>query len=460
MDSAAYRARRDALRAVAGDGLILIPGAQNAPRNYRDNIYPFRQSSHFLYFGRVNLDGLALVIGPEPVDDVVFGPPADIDDVVWHGPHPTLEEVAAEAGIESVRNIKELPSFLQEARDNRREIRYVAPYQPGVLIWLAEVLGEPFETVRRGASLELAAAISELRIKKSTAEIAEIENALEVSARMHRAAMRAAKPGVSEASIAAEIQEIALAENRAQAYNPILSVRGEVLHNHDHGNTLELGQLLLNDSGAESPLGYASDITRTTPVGGRYDERQRAVYSAVLASQQAAIEAVKPGVQFRDLHLLAAKVMTEGLIEMGLMKGSAEDAVAAGAHALFFPHGLGHMLGLDVHDMEDLGDLVGYAQGDARSEQFGLNFLRMARKLEEDHVFTIEPGIYFIPALMDRWQGEGKNAEFVNFDALKDWRDFGGVRIEDDILCTVDGGRVLGPGIEKTIDEVEALIAN
>jgi Xaa-Pro aminopeptidase len=272
--------------------------------------------------------------------------------------------------------------------------------------------------------------------------------------------MRAARPGVRESDVAAAVQQIALAEDRAQSYNPIVSVRGEVLHNNTYDNVLEPGQMLLNDSGAESPRFYASDITRCCPIGGRFTPEQKGVYDAVLAAQHAAIQAIRPGVRFKDIHLAACRVMVEGLCEVGLMSGDPAEAVTAGAHALFFPHGLGHMLGLDVHDMEDLGDVVGYPEGAPRSTQFGLNFLRLSRELEPGFVFTIEPGCYFIPALIDRWRELRLHREFIRYERLESFRNFGGIRIEDDLLCTEDGYRILGEPIPKSPEEVEAAMAS
>ena len=329
------------------------------------------------------------------------------------------------------------------------------------MIRLAGLLGTDVATAKSGASQTLAHAVADLRNNKSADEVAEIDEALSVTARMFEAAMKATRAGVREADIAGAAQGVALAADRQQAYHPIITVRGEVLHNHDHSNVLENGQLLLDDSGAESTGFYASDITRTWPVNGKFSDEQRAVYDVCLRSQLAAIDMARPGVSYRDVHLHASKVITEGLTDLGLMKGNADDAVAAGAHALFFPHGLGHMLGLDVHDMEDLGeDIVGYLPDQKRSDQFGLGYLRLARPLEAGFVFTVEPGIYFIPALIDRWSGEGRHVDFIDYDAVNRLRGLGGVRIEDDVLCTDEGARVLGPGIPKTIDEVEAVLAS
>ena len=325
---------------------------------------------------------------------------------------------------------------------------------------MSRLFGVDPREVAAQTSIELVRAVVAQRSIKAEDEIAEIEDALGVTALMYRATMRAAGPGLIEAQVAAAHQVEAIASGRQQAFSPIVTVRGEVLHNTSQANTLEDGQLLLVDSGAESPGFYASDITRTMPVSGRFSQQQREVYEVVLAANMAAIGAAGPGTSNRDLHLLAARTIASGLKDIGLMQGDVDAAVEAGAHALFFVHGLGHMMGLDVHDMEDLGDAVGYEVGEERSTQFGLAYLRLARKLEPGFVFTIEPGIYFIPALIDRWREDGMHRDFINYDRLEAYRSFGGIRIEDDVLITDSGSRVLGPPIPKTVDEVEAAMAN
>lgn len=452
--TATYQDRRRGLRAAMGNATVLLCGHQAVPRNYPANVFPFRQNSHVLYYCGVSRADVALVLTAG--EEILFGPPEHIDDVVWHGPHETLDQAAAKAGIGTVRDIADLGDWLTSAGG---DLSYLPPYQTNVLNWLSTLLRKPPADVAGGGSEPLARAICDQRSRKTDDEIAEIEDALAVTHDMHVASMRATRPGVRESEVAAVVQQVALAHDRAQSYNPIITVRGEVLHNNHYGNLLGAGQLLLNDSGAESPMFYASDITRTCPVNGTYDERQRAIYDVVLKSQLDAIAAIKPGVLYRDVHLVSAHVIAAGLISLGVMRGDPDAAVAAGAHALFFPHGVGHMLGLDVHDMEDLGDVVGYAPGEARSDQFGLSYLRLARPLESGNVVTVEPGIYFIPALIDRWRAEDQHADFIDYDAAESYKDFGGVRIEDDVLCTDSGSRVLGPVIPKTADEIEAVMA-
>jgi Xaa-Pro aminopeptidase len=314
----------------------------------------------------------------------------------------------------------------------------------------------PLRKIKAGASLEFIKAVVGQRVIKTKEEIREIEAALDVTYDMYRFGMKNAKPGRIEQEIAGGMEGLALARGYRAAFPPIVTVNGQILHNHHHENVLSKGRLLVVDMGAESPLRYASDITRTIPVGGKFNRRQRDVYEIVLAGQEKAIRSIKPGVMYKEIHLKAARTMAEGLVDLGLMKGNVKTAVAEGAHALFFPHGLGHHLGLDVHDMEDLGENhVGYDKTVQRSDQFGLAYLRMAKALEPGHVLTVEPGIYFIPALFAKWKKERKHLGFINYDRIERFLDFGGVRIEDDVLVTKTGRRVLGKPIPKTVDEIE-----
>lgn len=459
IDAKTYKQRRDALRAACSGGFILLPGHRLQPRNYPDNPQPFRQSSHMLYACGLSRPGLVLLMGPSGEEDRLFGPAEDVDDVIWHGSHEGLEEAARRAGIPGVRPLEEAGDVLADLQRRGAGLHYLVPVQAELRVWLAGLLGRSLSELQQGASEALRERLVALRAVKSPDEVAEIEQALEVTALMHRRAMEVTRPGLREAQVAAAVQEVALARDRAQAYPPIVTVRGEVLHNNTYANPLEEGQLLLNDSGAESPLGYASDITRTFPVTGRFSPEQRRIYEVVLRAQEGAIAHLRPGMRFADVHLHACRLVAEGLAELGLMKGRPEDAVEAGAHALFFPHGVGHMLGLDVHDMEDLGDVVGYPGGEPRSSQFGLSALRMARPLEPGFVFTVEPGIYVIPALIDRWKEEGRHREFIDYERVDGLRGFGGIRIEDDVLCTPEGAQVLGPPIPKRVEELEAAAA-
>jgi Xaa-Pro aminopeptidase len=454
-----YRQRRNRIRKDVGGGVILWIGHTLQPRNYADNTYSFRQNSHFLYYTGLSKPDLAVLSFPEADYDILFSKPTSIDDVVWTGPQPSRTELAREAGIDTVEDMERLEEYLAKTRQQGTKIHYLPPYQHSSLFRAAQLLNMENSEVIGNVSQLLMEQVAKQRSVKSDVEIAEIEDALAVTDRMHRACMAAARPGARESEIAGMIQGIALSGDRQQAYDPIVTIHGEVLHNHSYDGILEEGQLLLNDSGAESPMYYASDITRTCPVGGRFTSLQAEVYQLVLRMQLGTIGMIKPGISYRDAHLGACRILAEGLRTMGLMQGNPADAVEAGAHALFFPHGIGHMLGLDVHDMEDLGDIVGYKHKEKRSGQFGLNFLRLSRPLEAGFVLTVEPGIYFIPALIERWQGERLHKEFLNYDKINALRDFGGIRIEDNILVTSTGSHVLGPGIPKTIPEVEEACA-
>lgn len=455
MNAETYRSRREALRNAVNGGAILILGNDDAPRNYVDNVYPFRQDSHFLYYAGISESGMALLIEPDG-RDVLFGRPYDPDDLVWHGPRPHVGDHAAAAGCAAGTDIALLKDEISRLIAAGVRIHYLPPYRAERRFQIAELLDANPEQVGNGVSVELVRAVADQRNVKTADEIAEIEAALAVTAEMYRVAMTEAAPGRFEFEIAGRMQSKALERGMQQAFTPIVTVRGEVLHNHGYGNRLSDGDLLLMDSGAETAAGYASDITRTWPVNGRFSDRQRAIYEIVLAAQMAVIKAASPAHDNLEMHLLAARTIAGGLTALGLMKGSPADAVEAGAHALFFPHGLGHMLGLDVHDMEDLGDVVGYPDGMERSTQFGLAFLRLARRYEPGFVITVEPGIYFIPALIDQWRSENRHTEFIDYERVEEFKRFGGVRIEDDVLITDNGCRVLGPGIPKTIDEVEA----
>jgi Xaa-Pro aminopeptidase len=457
-ESRVYVERRRRLRKAVGDGVILWLGHDAQPRTYPANTYRFRQHSHFLYYVGLAEPGLAVMSFTDAERDVLFAAPVTMDDVIWSGPLPTPEERAAAAGIAETAAPAELAARVASLRAAGVPIHYVAPFQADAKLRLAGLLGVPVEALAPGESLALKRAVVDHRSHKAPEEVAEIEEALGVTAKMYAEAMRMTRPGLREREIAGAMQGIALAHDRAQCFQPIVTVRGQILHNESYDGLLQPGRLLLIDSGVESPNGYASDITRTVPVSGTFESRQKDLYELVLAMQTDAIDRAKPGVTNRDLHLGAARVLARGLTDLGLMRGDPAAAVEAGAHALFFPHGLGHVLGLDVHDMEDLGDIVGYGEGAARSTQFGLNFLRMARPLDPGFVFTVEPGIYFVPPLIDLWRGEGRHRDFIDYERVEGYRDFGGIRIEDDVLITGRGGRVLGPRIPKTVPEVEAAV--
>jgi len=454
MNPMTYQQRRRVLRETLTDGAILLPGNVDASRNYSANIYPFRQDSTFLYFVGVDHPGLACLVLPDG-DEILYGPPAEPDDVIWSGPQPDLSDFAVTAGINRSNDITDLAGVLADLAARGVSIHYLPPYRSAITLRLADWLNAAPDAVTAGASATLIAAVVAQREIKSDEEIAEIERAVAVSALMYRIALHNAKPGLKEAQIMGAMLGVALAHDMQPSFLPIVTIHGEVLHNESYPGTLEDGRLLLVDSGVETARRYCSDITRTLPVGGVFSPKQKEIYEVVLAAQAASIAAIAPGVTNHDVHLAAARVTAAGLIDVGLMKGDADEAVAVGAHALFFPHGIGHMMGLDVHDMENLGDAVGYDPGVSRSDQFGLNYLRLARELKPGFVITIEPGVYFIPALMDRWAATSRHADFIDYDAVRKHRDFGGIRIEDDVLVTDKACRVLGPPIPKTVEDVE-----
>ncbi len=429
--------------------------------NYPANTYHYRQDSNFLYYFGLDHDGFAGVIDIDNNKDIIFGNDIDMDDIIWMGFQPTVKEQAAKAGVMNTEPMAKLEPIIKDAIAKGRKVHIVKPYRGEVWIWLESLLGVHHSQVKNFVSEELIRGIVTMRSVKEEAEINELERAIDVAYMMHTTGMKMAKPGVIEQEIAGTIEGIALAHGGPVSFPVILSVDGQTLHNHYHGNRLTEGRMMVIDAGCESALHYASDITRTVPVGGKFNQRQKEIYEIVLKANMDTIKAIKPGIYYKEIHLLAAKTIASGLKELGLMKGNIEEAVAKGAHALFFQHGLGHMLGLDVHDMEGLGEnYVGYDSTVSRSDQFGLAFLRMARKLEPGFVLTDEPGIYFIPALIDQWRNEGKFTEFINYDKAETYKDFGGIRIEDDVLVTNDGYRVLGKPIPKTVNEIEALTGN
>jgi len=456
-----YTERRKKLREELGNGLILLPGNNEASMNYPANTYHFRQDSNFLYFYGIDLYGLAGVIDIDNNKDYLFGNDVTMDDIIWMGPQPTIKEMGAGVGVENTLPMDDLACFLKNAVREGRNIHFTPPYRGERLLQLSHLLGLLTSSVHEYVSVELVKAIVKLRSVKDEYEINEIEKAVDIAYEMHTTAMKMAKPGVIEREIAGTMEGISLAKGGPVSFPIILSIHGETLHNHYHGNELVEGRMMVADAGAETPMHYASDITRTVPVGGVFNQRQKEIYEIVLAANIKAIEAIKPGVEYREIHLLACQTIANGLKGLGLMKGDIDEAVKQGAHALFMPHGLGHMMGLDVHDMEDLGEnYVGYDENTIRSKQFGTAFLRLGRKLQPGFVLTVEPGCYFIPALIDQWKAEGKFADFINYDKVEAFKDFGGVRIEDDVLVTPQGNRVLGKPIPKTVEEVEKMAAS
>ena len=453
-----YVDRRNRLQQQFENGLLLFVGNADSPMNYAANAYHFRQDSSFLYYFGVDDPDLVAVIDVDAGRHVIFGNDFTIDDIVWRGPQPTIAERAAKAGVADTQPVDKLPALLGDAIRTGRRIHFLAQYRADNAQLLERLLGIRAEVINQHASIALAKAVVSQRAYKSAEEIAEIETALEVGHDMHVLAMKMAKPGMYEREVAGAIAGLVESRGVALSFPIIFSVHGETLHNHYHGNRMEAGQMAVNDSGCESPLHYACDITRTIPIGGRFQGPQRDLYQSVLNAHRKAIAAVKPGVRFREIHLLACRSLAEDLKAIGCMKGDLDAAVEQGAQGMFFQCGLGHMMGLDVHDMEGIGEqYVGYDPGVQRSAQFGLKSLRMARVLEPGMVMTVEPGIYMIPTLMDKWRAEARFLDFLNYDVIDKFRAFGGIRVEDDVVVTETGCRVLGKPIPIEMEEVEAL---
>jgi len=451
-----YVERRNRLKEQIRSGLILFLGNEESPMNYQDNQYPFRQDSSFLYYFGLDCPSLAAIIDVDQNEEIVFGDDLTVDDIIWTGPQPALSERCQEVGVHETAPSDKLQVVLEKAVRQGREIHFLPQYRAENVLKIERLLGIHPTTIQDNISETLIRAVVAQRSLKSEEEIEQIEAALEVSYQMQTMAMKMSKPGMLEVEVVGAMEGIAISSGCRLAFPTIFSVRGEILHNHYYGNIMKEGDIAINDSGAETTLGYASDISRTIPVSGKFSERQKEIYTIVLNAQEKAIEAIKPGVEFRNVHRLACEVIASGLKEIGLMKGDIEEAVQSGAHTLFFQCGLGHMLGLDVHDMEGLGeDYVGYTDTIKRNPEFGWRSLRLGRALEAGFVVTVEPGVYFIPELINRWKAERKHSQYINYDMVKKYGDFGGLRIEDDVLVTANGHRVLGRKIPKTIDEVE-----
>lgn len=460
-NSKIYIQRRSELKKKIKNGIILLLGNNEAPMNYTDNTYHFRQDSTFLYYFGLDRAETAAVIDVDENKEIVFGNDFTIDMIVWMGPQPTIKQQAAKCGVKITKPLSDLSEICNNAVKQGRKIHFIPQYRYDNILTINKLLGISSYKVNDYASMVLIKAIAEQRLVKSKEEISEIEKAIDIAYEMHTAAMRFAKPGMYEREVAGFIEGLAFSLGSGLAFPPILSRNVQTLHNHYYGNKLKDGDLVVNDSGAEAVSHYTSDITRTFPVNGKFTSIQKFIYEIVLAANTTAIKEIKPGVNYKTIHLKAAEVITDGLKALGVMKGNTKKSVEAGAHALFFPHGLGHLMGLDVHDMENYGENnFGYDEKTKRSTQFGLKSLRYARPLVPGVVLTVEPGIYFIPELIDKWQSEKKFSEFINYNNVNKYRKFSGVRIEDDIVVTNNGCRVLGKPIPKTVDEVEEVASD
>lgn len=442
-----YIQRRQQLCSLVNDGIVLLFGNNESPCNYPANAYaPFRQDSSFLYYFGLQEIGLIGVIDTGTNDEWLLGDDVDVEDIVWYGAVPTMVSLSESVGVRNSAPLKRIYDIVKEAQDKKRKIHFLPPYRHDNQIMIMDLLGIHPSMQREAASMELINAVVKMRSKKSSEEIAELERASAIGYEMHTKAMRMTRPGRTEKFIAGHIDSVAYSLGAKQSFATIYTQHGEIMHGSPSMNVLEDGRLVLCDCGAETINNYCSDHTRTLPINGKFTTRQKEIYDIVAECHDYALDVAKPGVKYFDVHLAVCRLMTERLKELGLMKGDTDEAVMQGAHAMFLPHGLGHMMGLDVHDMEGLGQIhVGFDEETRpRLDQFGTNCLRTGRRLQEGFVVTDEPGIYFIPALIDSWKASGHCKEFLNYDMLETYKDFGGIRIEDDILITSDGCRFLG----------------
>ena len=452
-DASIYRERRSALMRLLPETLILLPGASAMPIDFAANTHPFVQDGTFRYFFGVDRPDLAGVIDAATGRCAVFGAEDGLDDVIWFGLRPSLAEEGARAGVSGIGSMAALVDDLDGARRSSRAILRTPSHSAETALLVGRLLGGGWP---EPASSELMDAIITLREVKAPEELAEMELAITASAEMHHAAMAATRPGRREREIGGQVEGLVRARGMRLAYQSILTARGEVLHNPEMNALLAAGDLVLHDGGARAPSGYCADVTRTFPASGRFDPLQRQLYEVVLGAQSQAIDGCRSGRRFLDLHLEAARSMAASLVELGLFRGEPDEIVASGAYALCFQTGLGHLIGLDVHDMESFGeDRIGYGGGTERSSLFGLRSLRLAKPLREGMTVTVEPGLYFIPQLIDAWRAEARHASMIDYEAFERMKGFGGIRIEDDVVVTADGGRVLGPAVAKSVAEIE-----
>lgn len=453
-----YAQRQQELLKKVKSGIILLPGNEESPMNYTDNTYHFRQDSTFLYYFGLSRPGLVALLDAATGKIAIYGDDFIVEDFVWMGKQPSIHELAALCGVEHTGSINDLYDRVKQANKQKEHLHFLPQYRSKNILKLMDLTGLSAQEIKSASSAEFIMAVVSQRNYKTSEEIVEIEKGIDTTVDMHITAMKLVKPGMSELDIVVEIEKIARATGGEISFPTIATINGQTLHNHYHGNIIKEGQLFLLDCGAETPMGYAGDLSSTFPVGQTFNSLQTEIYNLVLKSHYACVDALRPGVTFKEVHRAACLTITEGLKTMGLMKGDVESAVDAGAHALFFPCGTGHMMGLDIHDMENLGEeYVGY-DGEAKSTQFGLKSLRLGRVLEPGFVLTIEPGIYFIPELTDQWRSQNKFMEYLNYDEIDKFRNFGGIRNEEDYLITSDGKRLLGNKKKPMfIEEVEAL---
>jgi len=455
-----YVKRRQRLKEQVGSGVILLLGNEESSMNYKANHYPFRQDSTFLYYIGLDKPGLNAVIDIDHDKEILFGDDIGLDEIIWTGPVESLADLAMKSGIADVRPRSDLNAFLDHILAKKGTIHFLPPYRPEHEQKLSFWLDIPVNTIDDQISDLLIKSVITQRSNKSPKEVKEIEKAIDITVDMQRKVAHLVKEGISEKAIAGEIHGMALSAGGGLSFPTIATVNGQVLHNQPQENILQKGQMLLCDCGAETSMHYAGDLTRTFPVDHSFSHRQRMIYEIILNAHLAAIEALRPGIKFKNVHLIACRKLAQGLKEAGLMKGDVEEAVSKGAHEMFFQCGLGHMLGLDTHDMENLGKkyLFGYSDQLTKSPQFGMKALRLGKALEAGFVLTIEPGVYFIPELIDRWKAEKNFLDFINYDELEKYKDFGGIRIEEDFLITDTGSRLLGKSLPRTAEGIESIL--
>ena len=462
-DKKTYVSRRAKLKELVKNGIIILFGNNESPCNYPSNgYYPFRQDSSFLYYFGLNRDGLVGVIDIDNNTETLVGNDIDIEDIVWYGSVDSVRDMADSVGVAETAPMKSLKTICNDAMRQKRRIHFLPPYRYDIKLQIFDLLGIHPGQQKESASMELINAVVKMRSTKEQQEIEELERAATIGYKMHTTAMRLTKPGLTEKYIGGQVDGVAHSYGAMVSFPTIFSQHGEIMHGNPSMAVLESGRLALCDAGAETINNYCSDNTRTYPVNGKFTQRQLEIYSIVEACHDYVLDVAKPEVKYMDVHFAVCRLMTERLKELGLMKGDTDEAVAAGAHAMFLPHGLGHMMGMDVHDMENLDQInVGFDEETRpRLDQFGTNCLRMGRRLEEGFVVTDEPGIYFIPALIDDWKASGHCAEFLNFDKIDTYKDFGGIRLEDDVLITKDGCRFIGKErIPYHPKDVEAFMA-
>ncbi|MGF7230256.1 aminopeptidase P family protein [Arachidicoccus sp.] len=454
-----YQQRRSQLKSKVKSGIILLMGNEQVGMNFLHNGYTFRQDSSFLYYVGIDLPHLGVIIDIDNDTETLFGDDLTIDDIIWTGPQASMKDWAGKTAISEVKKYKAIISILQSAYHGGRTIHFLPPYRDEHTLKLHEWLGMPPQVCADKASVELIKTIVSMRSYKQPEEIEEMEKAVDISAEMHELFMKSVRPGKTELEVAGLVEGLALSSGGQLAYPAILTASGETLHIHARNVVLESGQMALCDIGAETAMHYAGDLTRTAPVNGKFTDLQKDMYNMILAIQLAAIDACKPGTLYKDIHALSGEMLLEGLKSFGIIKGDVKEALAADAHTLFFQCGLGHMIGLDVHDMENLGEqYVGYTQQMKKQTNFGWKSLRLGRALEPGFTITVEPGIYFIPTLIDIWKSKNKLANFINYSELEKFKTFGGIRIEDEVLITEKGNRILGNKMPpKTVAEMEAI---